>query len=122
MCYLVRQHHAGAVENGDAPLPPSLDRLRPRWIGAAAAALVAGVAVAALVAPASTSPVLNTKDAAAPAVPLASKLETVPTAAVSQTTAKTSSPLDQSSTPLDDGVPSPAEMAKAGMGHCEHGL
>jgi hypothetical protein len=122
MCYLVREHRAGAAEPGGATLPPSLDRLQPRWIGAVAAALVAGVAVAALVAPPSTPPLLNVKDAAAPTVPLASKLEAVPAAAVLQTTAKSSSPIEQSSTPLDDGVPSASDVVKAGMGHCEHGL
>jgi hypothetical protein len=107
MCYLVREQQARAAERGGATLPPSFDRLRPRWIGAVAAALIGGLAVAALVAPPSTSPLLNTKDSAAPA-PLASRAEAVPTAAV----------VGQGSAPLDDGVPSSSDMVKAGMGHC----
>jgi hypothetical protein len=111
MCYLVREHQAGAAEGSGATLPTSLDRLRPRWIGAVAAALVAGVAVAALVTPPSASPLSSTENSA-PAAPLASRSAIVPTAAV----------VEQSKAPLDDGVPSASDVVKAGMGHCEHGL
>jgi hypothetical protein len=110
MCYLVRERQAGAAEHNGATIPPSLERLHPRWIGAVAAVLIGGVAVAALVAPAPTSPALNTK--AAPAAPLASTSVLVPAAAI----------VEQTSGPIDDGVPSTSNMAKAGMGHCEHGL
>jgi len=110
MCYLVREKQAEAAERGGATLPPSLNRLRPRWVGAVAAALIGGLAVAALVAPPSTPPLLNTKDSA-PA-PLASRAVAVPTAAV----------VEQGSAPVDDGVPSASDVVKAGMGHCDHGL
>jgi hypothetical protein len=111
MCYLVREKQAEAAERGGATLPPSLNRLRPRWAGAVAAALIGGLAVAALVAPPSTPPLLNTKDSA-PA-PLASRAVTVPAAAVVE---------QGSALPVDDGVPSTSDVVKAGMGHCDHGL
>jgi hypothetical protein len=110
MCYLVREKQAGAAERGGATLPPSLDRVRPRWIGAVAAALIGGLAVAALVAPPSTSPPLNTKDSA-PA-PLASRAVAAPMGAV----------VEQGSVPVDDGVPSASDVVKAGVGDCHHGL
>src|SRR5512145_1929276 len=98
MCYLVREQQAGAAERGGATLPPSHDRLRPRWAGAVAAALIGGLAVAALVAPPSTEPVLNRTDSG-PA-PLASKAVAVPTAAV----------VEQRSAPVDDGVPGTSDV------------
>ena len=109
MCYLIREQQAGAEERGGATLPPSL-RLRPRWAGAAAAALIGGLAVAALVAPSPTSPLLSTKDSA-PA-PITSTAVVVPTSAV----------VRQGSAPVDDGVPSASDVVKVGMGECHHGL
>jgi hypothetical protein len=103
MCYLIRERQAAPEERGGATTPPSFDRLRPRWIGAVAAALIGGLAVAALVAPASTSPRLHTKDSA-PAAPLAARAVTVPAAPV----------VEQDSAP-GDGVSS-ASYAKARMG------
>ena len=110
MCYLVREQQAGATEGRDATLPPSLGRLRPRWAGAIAAALIGGLAVAALVAPPSTPPLVNTQHSA-PA-PLASTAVTVPVTPV----------VDKGSLPVDDGVPSASDVVKAGMGDCHHGL
>ncbi|HWP12093.1 MAG TPA: hypothetical protein VNN06_09750 [Ramlibacter sp.] len=110
MCYLIREHSAGAAERGAAALPPSLERMRPRWIGAVAAALIGGVAVAALVAQPSVSPSLSVKESAPPAAALASQAMAEPTAA---------GPV---SAPVDDGVSSAMEVVKAGMGQCEHGL
>jgi hypothetical protein len=109
MCYLIREHQAGAAERGAATLPPTLDRLRPRWIGAVAAALIGGLAVAAIVAPPSASPLSKANDPAAPAT-IAAKA--VPTEAI----------VGQGSTPVDDGVPGPTDTAKAGLGHCDHDL
>jgi hypothetical protein len=111
MCYLIREQQAGAAERGGATLPPSFQGLRPRWIGAVAAALIGGLAVAALVLPTSTAPLSNTKDSAAPA-PLASRAVAVPTAAAVQPGAAL----------VDDGVPTASDIVKAGMGHCENGL
>ena len=100
MCYLYREQQAGAAERGGATPLPSLDRLRPRLIGAVAAVLIGGLAVAAIVTPPSASPFLNAKDA------------TMPTTAV----------VEQGSAPVDDGVPSTSDGVKAGMGYCDHGL
>jgi hypothetical protein len=111
MCYLIREQRAGAVQGGDTAEPQNLDRMRPRWAGAVAAALIGGFAVAAIVAPASVSPLLSAKDSAAPA-PLAATAAAVPTEAAFR----------QGSTSIDDGVPAAPDTAKAGMGHCSHEL
>ncbi len=110
MCYLVREHRAGAAERGGAALPPGLERLRPRWIGAVGAALVGGLAVAAIVAPPLGSPPAKANDPAAPATFAA---KAVPTQAIAQ---------QGSSTPVDDGVPGATDRARAGLGHCDHDL
>lgn len=111
MCYLIREKQAGAAEPGGATLPPSLDRLRPRLVGAVAAALLAGLAVAAIVAPPSTSPLSNVKESGAPA-PRAARTVALPMAGGAE----------QTSLPMDDGVPSASDVAKAGLSHCDHGL
>ena len=49
MCYLARQHPAPLEDDAATTQTPSV---RPRWIGAAVAALVGGVALAAFLAPA----------------------------------------------------------------------
>ena len=110
MCYMIRQTQS-EPERAGTTLPPSLDRLRARWIGAVAAALIGGLAVAALVAPASSPPLVN---ATQPAVlaPIAVRTPAVPATGV----------VEQTSLPVDDGVPSTSDVAKAGLGHCEHGL
>lgn len=110
MCYLIREQRAGA-QAGDTAAPQNLDRMRPRWAGAVAAALIGGLAVAAIVAPPSVSPLLSAKDSAGPA-PLAASAVAVPTEAAFR----------QSSTPVDDGVPTAPDTVKAGMGNCSHAL
>lgn len=110
MCYLIREQRAGA-QAGDTAAPQNLDRMRPRWAGAVAAALIGGLAVAAIVAPPSVSPLLSAKDSAAPA-PLAASAVAVPTEAAFR----------QSSTPVNDGVPTAPDTVKAGMGNCSHAL
>ena len=68
MCYLAR-HSAAQPEERAAPSVPGSGRARSRWAGAAAAALVAGFALAALVTPSPTAPSLpKEKAAVAPAV------------------------------------------------------
>lgn len=111
MCYLIREHRTGAAEAGDTALPQNLGRMRPRWAGAVAAALIGGLAVAAIVAPPSVSPLLNAKDSAAPA-PVDQSTGAVPTASV----------VRQGSAPVDDGVPTAPDTVKAGMGNCSHEL
>jgi hypothetical protein len=113
MCYLVRNHQARAEEGGSAQVPPSLGRVRPRWTGAVAAALIGGFALAAIVAPSSTSsPTLRDRQASAPAPIESSAAAAVPMAARVETGAP----------PVDDGVPNNSDVAKAGMGQCHHGL
>ena len=111
MCYLFREQQAGAAERGGAALPPGIDRLRPRLIGAVAAALIGGLAVAAILAPPSASPPLNAKESAAPAS-LAARAVVIPATAV----------VEQSSATVDDGVPSAPDVVKAGVGHCDHSM
>lgn len=111
MCYLIREHEAGAAEGADATRPGSPAGLRPRWVGVAAAALVGSLAMAAIVAPPAASPLVSAKDAAAPASITAAAVAT-PTPAV----------VERGSMPIDDGVPSPTDAARAGIGHCEHAL
>jgi hypothetical protein len=111
MCYLVREKQAGAAEGSGTTLPPSLDRLRPRLIGAVAAALLGGLAVAAIVAPSTPSATLSVKESGAPA-PITARTSAVPMTPV----------FEQCSLPLDDGVPSASDVVKAGLGHCDHAL
>jgi hypothetical protein len=108
MCYLVRQHQAEAGRESPAT-PPSFN-VRPRWIGAAAATLVGGLALAAFVAP-SSAPLLSAREAAAPA-PIVARTTPVPVAAV----------VEQVSTGVDDGVPTSSDVVKAGTGPCHHDL
>ena len=109
MCYLVRQHQAEAGRDNPAT-PPSFNGLRPRWIGAAVATLVGGMALAAFVVPSST-PRVSAKEVAAPA-PIAARAAPVPVAAAVQPW----------SAPMDDGVPSAPDVVKAGIGPCQHDL
>ena len=111
MCYMIRQTQS-EPERGGTTLPPSFDRLRARWVGAVAAALIGGLALAALVAPASSPPRVNAKQPEVLA-PIAVRTPAVPVTGV----------VEQTSVSVDDGVPSTtSDVAKAGLGHCEHGL
>lgn len=107
MCYRVHERQTDA-QHGGVAVPPLPDRVRPRWVGVAAAALVGGLAMAALIAP---SPLLKPDDAGAPAR-LAAKAGTVPAAPA----------IERTSLPADDGVPTSTDVVKAGLGDCHHGL
>lgn len=111
MCYLVRDKQAGAAEGSGATLPPSLERLRPRLIGAVAAALIGGLAVAAMIVPSTPSATLSVKESGAPA-PISARTSAVPITPI----------VEQGSLPLDDGVPSASDVVKSGLGHCDHAL
>lgn len=107
MCYQLR-HQATPGPAREEGASPGIDRLRPRWIGAAAATLVGGLALAAFVAPSpSSAPTLDTRDNAA----------TTPVAARSAQSPGEAGTM-QRSAPVDDGVPTGGEMQKAGIGHC----
>jgi hypothetical protein len=110
MCYLIREHQAGAAERDTSNPLPKHERLRPRWVGAAAAALIGGFAVAAIVVPQSTSPLLNEKDSAAPA-PLSDK-----------SIASTPAIVERGPALVDDGAANGPDVAKAGTGQCDYGL
>lgn len=110
MCYLVREHAAAA---GQAAQPgrEGPAQLRPRWAGAAAATLVGGLALAALLFPASLPPAVSASPPAA-AVPLQTSLGAAP-----------ATPAGAQQTPMvDDGVPGTPEVAKAAYGGCHHGM
>lgn len=112
MCYLLREQKAAAAEDSSATPVPGAQRPRSRWAGAVTAMLMAGLAVAALVAPAPTSPFSSMRTDAA-AAPMAANTVTTPlTPVAGRGPAST----------LDDGVPSAADGPKAAIGHCEHGL
>jgi hypothetical protein len=110
MCYRIRQQQTEAQPSGTTP-PLNLERLRPRWIAAAGAAMIAGLAVAALVVPPSSPQLVDVKEAGAPA-PVAMVTTAVPVAAGTP----------EGSLPADDGVPSASDVAKSDLGHCHHGL
>jgi hypothetical protein len=109
MCYLARQHQA-PVDDGVAARPEHGPAVRPRWIGAGAAALVAGFATAALLAPLPDPP--------APADEASAGVQPVVATGLGAST------LERSSIAPDDGVPSMSDEAtKAAAGqNCEHGI
>ena len=107
MCYQLR-HQAAPRPAPEESAPSGFDRLRPRWIGAAAATLVGGLALAAFVAPSpSSAPTLDTRDNAV-TTPVAARAAQSPGGAGTE----------QRSLPADDGVPTGGEMQRAGIGHC----
>lgn len=110
MCYLVRQQQAEAATGGTAP-HDTMRGARPRWAGAATAALVAGLAVAALVVPAGQREWREAEAAAAPAaMPLkTADVRATPVAA-------------RTMLPVDDGVPTAPDRAGAAAAPCQHGL
>jgi hypothetical protein len=114
MCYLVRQQQAEAAPGGSVE-PPGFGSVRPRWVGAAAAMLIGGLAVAAalVTTPSQAPQVQSAREAGAP-LPVATRSTPLPAAAGG---------VEQTALPMDDGVPgSSTEMVKAGAGGCSHGL
>jgi hypothetical protein len=115
MCYRVREPERKLDNVTQVPVPPQRQSfLRPRVVGAVAAALVALVATAALLLPAPTPAVSSEKAAAA-------------TTTVSRVDkADRSGPvIEQTATTMDDGVPSAGTdvaTVRSSAGHCDHGL
>lgn len=110
MCYLVREQQPEWERRGTT-LPDGPQRVRPRWAGALAAALVGGVAFAALVVPKSVPPeAAVVPQAGAPLTTVAAKAAIVPTGTV----------IEQTSSGIDDGVPAPG--MKAAASPCQHGM
>jgi hypothetical protein len=111
MCYLVHERQAGSP-SGRAVPPAFPERLRPRH-AAAAVLMAGGLAVAALVTPASQTEQARATEAAIP-VAVTARSATTPGVPVR--------PVVEQGAGLDDGVPGPAEMSKASAGNCHHGL
>lgn len=112
MCYLLRATQADARLSG-ATLPPGSERLRARWVGAAALTMIAGLAVAAAFVAAPPKPeLMSAKEVAAPTsvAARADKTTVVPAAAG----------VEQTSLAMDDGVPTAFNDKKAAMGECHH--
>jgi len=110
MCHLIRDAQEPAGEPGKSGVPSPGDRLRPRWIGAAAAVLLTGVAVAALLAPQpATSPDHETRTVAA-AVPR--DADAIATAAASF--------VEMRPALVDDEIPT-AAADKSAADSCHHG-
>jgi hypothetical protein len=117
MCYLVRQQQPEEERAGTPPLS-SPERLRPRLIGAGAAALIGSLAVAAaLVVPPPKPPVSEAKSvgAAAPAA-----VKSMPSNPGVNVTAEGG--IERISMPGDDEVPTRSDFVKSGLSHCDHDL
>ena len=108
MCHLVRDSQGFAGEGAGSPVPPGPRRLRPRVIGATAAVLLGGVALAAWVAPPSAPPSPDVQPTVA-AVPATNFVSTPTTIDV-----------QRGVLPVDDDVPTAG--AKAAAGECNHAL
>jgi hypothetical protein len=112
MCHLVREASAAGDARSATQATPPL-RVPPRWAGALGAALVGGLALAALVTPAPVPQEASVQPPAAAVVPVVLKTEAVPTA----TSGAGPSP------GVDDGVPTSPDVRKAaGLGGCHHEL
>jgi len=112
MCYLVREESFGS-EPGREAAPGGPQRARPRLAGVAAALLVGGVAIAALLAPSRVSPLSTVsvqRGAMQPAV--MARQADVPAAGG----------LERTALPMDDGVPATPEPARYGAAPCHHGM
>lgn len=108
MCYLARQHHRAPLEDIERTPPSTIPQVRPRWVGAAVATIVGGVALAAFLAP--PVPPASADEASTGAPPVIAKDSLTPTA-------------ERLSLPADDGVPAAApEVAMAAGRECSHGL
>lgn len=115
MCYLLHARQTDTKLSGTT-LPPSPERLRARWVGAAAVTMIGGLAVAAAFVAAPTTPeLMSAKEVAAPTA-LASR------AAEQSTAVPAAAVVEQTSVPMDDGVPTAFNDKKAAMGECNHGL
>jgi hypothetical protein len=113
MCYLVRQQQPEA-ELGGVAQPPGMPSMRPRWAGAAAFAVFGSLALAGalLTTPSMAPQVRSVKDAGAPQR-TAEKATQLPAGGG----------LENTTLPMDDGVPtSTGDAPRAAIGHCHHDL
>jgi hypothetical protein len=107
MCYLAR-HQQAPLEEDAATTTTHTPSARPRWIGAAVATIVGGLALAAVLAPA-VPPASADEASVGPVQPAVSNVSAAPVA-------------ERSSISPDDGVPTTTDVAKAGDSSCHHGL
>ena len=114
MCHLVREASAAGEPGSATQAAPPL-RVPPRWAGALGAALVGGLALAALVVPA---PVPQEASAQPPVATAATLLPVVLKSEAVPATAGAGGP----SLGVDDGVPASPNVTKAGLGGCHHDL
>lgn len=117
MCYLAHQQQAQAQPDATVPPLEGSSRLRPRWAGAAAATLVGGLAMAALVVPSWTPPSATERDPTAPPTMVTG---TGPVTLVRTTLA--APVLEQTAAAVDDDVPTTGDTLKASVGGCHHGM
>lgn len=108
MCHVVGRQPAEPGYRGSAT-PPFAERLRPRWVAVAGAALV-GTFALAFVSPSPEPPLPEVK-ASATVLPVAAKSSVTPADGV----------LEQGAG-IDDGVPTTTGKTRAGLGNCDHGL
>jgi hypothetical protein len=112
MCHWIREPDRRGDTASDVT-PTGIRKLTGRMAGAIAAALVAVVATAALLMP-SPTPAVSSEKAGAPVA-----------ASTSEVPVSSGVVIEQTSTVLDDGVPSSAvdvRSTKASAGHCDHSL
>lgn len=109
MCIRIHQEQAEPRDAGATPPLRPLQRPRSRWAIAGAAALVAGLAAAAMVAPPPSARITQSDP-----VPVRATQASVPAGGV----------VEQTATTVDDDVPSaPATNSTRGaLGHCDHGM
>ena len=107
MCYLARQHQA-PLEDDVAAAPTQTPAIRPRWVGAAVAAVMGVFALAAVLAP-SVPPASADEAASVGPQPVASNLSAAPVA-------------ERSPISPDDGVPTSTDVARSAEGSCHHGV
>ena len=108
MCYLAREHQA-PLEDEAAATSTHTPSVRPRWVGAAVAAVMGGFALAAFLAP-SVPPASADEAASVGPQPVAANLPAAPVA-------DRGSPISP-----DDGVPTSTDVAKSADSSCHHGL
>lgn len=109
MCYMVRQQQPEREVRGSS-LPAGPERVRPRWAGALVAALVGGVALAALMVPNSAPPEASVvAQRGAPLAPVVARASPAPQGTVLEPAAG-----------IDDGVPSSG--MKTAASPCHHGM
>jgi len=104
MCLRIRQEQTELKASGTTLTPPDSSRLRPRLAGAAAVALVAGLA------------------AARPAATTTTPASTAPTSGSQDQNVSSGLVIEQTSTTMDDGVPTDTGVARSTMGGCQHAL